>query len=146
MEYDRTDVSEGIDIDKTSNSHEFIIYHYWCLLKINFGYQPLVCNVCHNLLERMWTFLTWQLLKKVIIELIFGVCVKMKLYIEWQILILLIKLDNSNKEKELNYLYCMIMMNNTLKSTFLEKVLGKIKIKTKKTGTKSLSSKSGKNN
>ena len=40
----------------------------------------------------------------------------------------------------------MIMMNNTLKSTFLEKVLGKIKIKTKKTGTKSLSSKSGKNN
>ena len=29
LEYDRTDISEGIDTSKTSASKEFNIYHYW---------------------------------------------------------------------------------------------------------------------
>ena len=29
MYYDRTDFSEGIDVNKTSKSKECDIYHYW---------------------------------------------------------------------------------------------------------------------
>ena len=29
LEYDRTDISEGIDTNKTSASKEFNICHYW---------------------------------------------------------------------------------------------------------------------
>ena len=27
--YDRTDVSEGIDVNKTSESKDWDVYHYW---------------------------------------------------------------------------------------------------------------------
>ena len=33
LEYDRIDVSEGIDFNKTGGSNEFIICHYWCFLR-----------------------------------------------------------------------------------------------------------------
>ena len=29
LEYDRIDVSEGIDVNKTDGSRECIIWHYW---------------------------------------------------------------------------------------------------------------------
>ena len=38
------DVSEGIHVNQTNGLHEFIICHYWNLLKINFRFQPEVCD------------------------------------------------------------------------------------------------------
>ena len=48
--YDRIDVSEGIDVNKTSASKECNICHYWYFLNYSFTFQPNVCNRCHDLL------------------------------------------------------------------------------------------------
>ena len=48
--YDRIDVSEGIDVKKTSVSKEWDICHYWYFLNYSFKFQPIVCNICHDLL------------------------------------------------------------------------------------------------
>ena len=47
--YDRIDVSEGIDVNKTSASKECDICHYWYFLNYSFKFQPNVCNRCHDL-------------------------------------------------------------------------------------------------
>ena len=48
--FDRIDVSEKIDVNKTSASKECDIYHYWSFLSYSFKFQPNVCKRCHNLL------------------------------------------------------------------------------------------------
>ena len=48
--FDRIDVSEGIDINKTSTSKECDICHHWYFLNKGFTFQPNVCNRCHDLL------------------------------------------------------------------------------------------------
>ena len=48
--YDRTDVSEGIDVNKTSASKECDVCHYWYFLNYSFKFQPNFCNRCHDLL------------------------------------------------------------------------------------------------
>ena len=47
MIYERIDVSETIDFDKTKKSKECIICHYWLFKDKNFNFQKLVCNGCH---------------------------------------------------------------------------------------------------
>ena len=44
LEYDRIDISEGIDINKTNASKECDICHYWYLLGKYFKYEPYLCN------------------------------------------------------------------------------------------------------
>ena len=48
--YDRIDISEGIDVNKTSASEESDIFHYFYLVNYSFKFQPNVCNRCHDLL------------------------------------------------------------------------------------------------
>ena len=48
--YDRIDISEGIDVNKTSKSKECDICHYCNFLKKGFKFQPNFCNRCHDLL------------------------------------------------------------------------------------------------
>ena len=45
--FDRTDVSEGIDVNKTSASKECDACHYWYFFNYNFKFQPNVCNRYH---------------------------------------------------------------------------------------------------
>ena len=47
LEYDRIDLSEGIYVNKTNGSHEFIICHYLYFPEIDFRFQPKVCDDCH---------------------------------------------------------------------------------------------------
>ena len=47
--HDRTDVSEGIDVNKTSVSKECDVCDYWYFLNYSFTFQPNVCNICHDL-------------------------------------------------------------------------------------------------
>ena len=47
--FDRIEVSEGIDINKTSKSKDCDICYYWYFLEKDFKFQPYVCNRCHNL-------------------------------------------------------------------------------------------------
>ena len=56
VEYDRIDISEGIDTDKTSASKECSICHYRYLLDKNFNYDPYLCNGCHDLMQKAVSF------------------------------------------------------------------------------------------
>ena len=47
--YDRIDVSEGIDVNKTSESKECSICHSWYFLNKGFKFQSYVCNRCYDL-------------------------------------------------------------------------------------------------
>ena len=51
-EYDRIDISEGIDVNNTNASNECDIYHYWCFKDIGFKYEPDLCNGCHYLMQK----------------------------------------------------------------------------------------------
>ena len=48
--FDRIDISERTDVNKTSASKECDICHYWYFLNFSFKFQPNVCNRCHDLL------------------------------------------------------------------------------------------------
>ena len=56
LEYDRIDISEGIDIDKINKSKECNICHYWYFLYKNFNYEPYFCNGCHDLIQKAISF------------------------------------------------------------------------------------------
>ena len=48
--YDRIYFSEGTDINKTSESKECDICHYWYFLNKSIKFLRNVCNECHDLL------------------------------------------------------------------------------------------------
>ena len=49
LQYERTDVSEGIDLNKSDKSKKCTICHYWYFKDIGYKCEPHVCNGCHNL-------------------------------------------------------------------------------------------------
>ena len=51
LEYNRIDILDGIDINKTNASKDCDICHYWYFLSKDFYYKPCLCNGCHNLRE-----------------------------------------------------------------------------------------------
>ena len=55
-EYDRKDISEGIDIEKTDKSKECDICHYWYFLGKNFNYEKYLCNGCRDLMQKAMSF------------------------------------------------------------------------------------------
>ena len=48
LQYERIDISKGIDINKTNKSVECMSCHYWYFKDIGFKYQPYVCNGCYD--------------------------------------------------------------------------------------------------
>ena len=58
LEYDRIDISEEIDVNKTNLSKECDICHYWCFKDIGFKYEPHLCNGCHDLMQKAMSFNT----------------------------------------------------------------------------------------
>ena len=55
-EYNRINISEGTDTDKTNTSKECDIYHYWYFLDKNYKYEPYLRNGCHALMQKPITF------------------------------------------------------------------------------------------
>ena len=56
LEYDRIDILEGIDVNKTNASKECDICHYWYFKDIGFKYEPYLCNGYHDLLQKAMSF------------------------------------------------------------------------------------------
>ena len=52
LEYDRIDISKGIDVNKTSAWKECDICHYWYYKDIAFMCEPYLCNGCHDLMQK----------------------------------------------------------------------------------------------
>ena len=50
LQYEKIDVSEGIDVNKTSASKECELCHYCFFKDFRFKFEEHVCNRCHNLL------------------------------------------------------------------------------------------------
>ena len=50
LQYEKLDVSEGIDTNKTSASKECMFCHYWYFKDVGFKFEAHVCNKCHDVL------------------------------------------------------------------------------------------------
>ena len=56
IEYERIDISERIDVDKTNKSKECKFCHYWYFLNKNFSYGPYTCDGCYDIVQRSTDF------------------------------------------------------------------------------------------
>ena len=52
LKYDRIDISEGIDVNKTNESKEC----YWYFLNKIFRYGPYTCDGCYDIVQRSTDF------------------------------------------------------------------------------------------
>ena len=50
LQYEKIDLSEGIDVNKTSLSKECMFRYYWFFEDVGFKFQEHVCNRCRGLL------------------------------------------------------------------------------------------------
>ena len=74
LKYDRIDIYEGVDFNKTIASKDCDICHFWFFKDIGFKYEPYLYNGCHDLMQQAMSFndILLFMLKKVITEFIFG--------------------------------------------------------------------------
>ena len=56
LEYDRINVSEGIDVNKTDKSKQCMLCHYWYFLDKSFSYGPYLCDGCYNIMQKSIDF------------------------------------------------------------------------------------------
>ena len=56
IEYERIDISEGVDINKTNKSKECMLCHYWYFLDNNFSYGPYLYDGCYNIMQKSNNF------------------------------------------------------------------------------------------
>ena len=56
LEYDRIDISEGIDVDMSNESKLFMLCHYWYFLDKNFSYGLYLCDGCYNITQKSNNF------------------------------------------------------------------------------------------
>ena len=55
LQYEKINVSEGIDVNKTSVSKECELCHYWFFKDIGFKFEEHVCNGCNDLLTMAYS-------------------------------------------------------------------------------------------
>ena len=80
LKYDRIDISEGIDVNKTDRSKECMFCHYWYFLNKNFSYGPFTCDGCYAMVQRSTDLKNIAIvhIQKVHTEFIFNIWVNMK--------------------------------------------------------------------
>ena len=76
----KIDVSEGINVNKTSASKECELFHYWFFKDVGFKFEECICNRCHDLLTMAYSLENIAILnaKGVLLGVFCGVLVKMK--------------------------------------------------------------------
>ena len=52
LEYDRIDILEGINLNKTNKSKECMLCHYWYFLHKKFSFGPYLCDGCYNVNQK----------------------------------------------------------------------------------------------
>ena len=55
LQYEKIDISEGININKTSALKECELCHYWFFKDVGFKFEEHVCNECHDLLTMVYS-------------------------------------------------------------------------------------------
>ena len=56
LEYDKIDISGGIDVNKINELKKCILSYYWYFLNKSFSYGPYLCNGCYNILQKSIIF------------------------------------------------------------------------------------------
>ena len=56
LKYDKIDITEGIDLNKTNKSKECMLSHFWYYLNKNFSYGPFTCDGCYNIVQKSIDF------------------------------------------------------------------------------------------
>ena len=56
LEYEKIDILEGIDINKTNELKECMLYNYWYFLNKNFSYGSYLCDACYNIVNKSISF------------------------------------------------------------------------------------------
>ena len=56
LQYERIDISDGIDVDMSDKSKECMPCHYWHFLNKNFSYGPHLCDGCYNIMQKYIKF------------------------------------------------------------------------------------------
>ena len=54
LQYENNDDPEGIDINKTCASKEYMLCHYWYFKDIGYKFESHVCNKCHDVLMAVY--------------------------------------------------------------------------------------------
>ena len=49
LEYEKIDISDGINSNKSDKSKECMLCHYWYFLDKSFSYGPYLCDGCYNM-------------------------------------------------------------------------------------------------
>ena len=77
LQYERIDVSEGTDLNKTCTSEECVLCHY---SHFGFKFEEHVCNRCHDLLTMAYSLDNLAILsvKRTTLGVFCEVLVKMK--------------------------------------------------------------------
>ena len=48
----KNDISDGIDVNKSDESKECVLCHYWCFLDKSFSYGPYLCDGCYKMMQK----------------------------------------------------------------------------------------------
>ena len=56
LEYDRLNISEGIDVDMSDKSNECMLCPYWYFLNKNFSYGPYLCDGYYDIMQKSIKF------------------------------------------------------------------------------------------
>ena len=52
LAYERIDISDEIDVNKSDESKERTLCHYWHFIDKNFRYGPYLCDGCYNMTQK----------------------------------------------------------------------------------------------
>ena len=52
LEYEKINISDGIDINRSDKSKECMLCDYWYFLDKNFSYRPYICDGCYNMVQK----------------------------------------------------------------------------------------------
>ena len=50
--YEQIDASNGVDVNKSDESKESMLCHYWYFLDKSFSYGPYLCDGCYNVTQK----------------------------------------------------------------------------------------------
>ena len=75
LEYDRIDISERIEVNKTNLLKECELSCYWYFKDIGFKNEKYLCDGCHDLMQKAMSFnnIAITYVKVNVTELIFGI-------------------------------------------------------------------------
>ena len=52
LEYEKIDISDGIDVHKSDKSKKCMLCNYWYFLDKSFRYGPFLCDGCYNMIQK----------------------------------------------------------------------------------------------